>query len=127
MFSSFFLLSIFTLLYTCVIADAVNKSTFIVPSENFKGLADLVLTIFLRTSILSSVIKHSRLNSFIDSFTLLSIQNLSKNLTGIPGDAGLSWRFQGGFKRKNYFCLDCTIFNLSGGLGKSVKFYSNDI
>ena len=39
----------------------------------------------------------------IDSFTLLSIQNLSKNLTGIPGDAGLSWRFQGGFKRKNYF------------------------
>tara|TARA_B100000003_G_scaffold119621_1_gene107175 strand:- start:10 stop:1926 length:1917 start_codon:yes stop_codon:yes gene_type:complete len=63
----------------------------------------------------------------IDSFTLLSIQNLSKNLTGIPGDAGLSWRFQGGFKRKNYFCLDCTIFNLSGGLGKSVKFYSNDI
>ena len=63
----------------------------------------------------------------IDSFTLLSIQNLSKNLTGIPGDAGLSWRFQGGFKRKNFFCLDCTIFNLSGGLGKSVKFYSNNI
>ena len=63
-------------------------STFIEPSLNFNGFADLDLTILLSTATLSSASKDSRLKSEIDSLTFSINAQTGTTYTPVLADSG---------------------------------------
>lgn len=54
------------------------------------------------------------------SLDLVNIGHLNLAHTPLPGDGGWAWKVKFGFESQDLSCVNCTVFNLMGGLGKAV-------
>ncbi|MGH1468360.1 MAG: DUF4105 domain-containing protein [Bdellovibrionales bacterium] len=57
---------------------------------------------------------------FLNSLTLVEIENLNLSRTFLPYDGGLSWNVKFGLEQQTNQCIDCPVYYFTGGLGKAL-------
>ncbi|MFP5491468.1 MAG: DUF4105 domain-containing protein [Bacteriovoracia bacterium] len=60
----------------------------------------------------------------IKKFDAISIENLNRSITGLPGDGGWAWRLRVGADQLNLACRDCLAARAEAGLGQAIELHS---
>lgn len=59
----------------------------------------------------------------IKKFDAISIENLNRSITGLPGDGGWAWRLRLGADQLNLSCRDCLAARAEVGLGQAIELH----
>jgi hypothetical protein len=74
-----------------------------------------------------SMLELNVIHSFADGkvwlrqLDIVNIETLNVSKTGLPKDGGYAWRIKFGLDSQYLFCNDCSIFDMSIGIGKAFK------